>query len=92
MAQPRSLRVRISGLVQGVGFRAWTEQRASALGLTGWVRNCEEGDVEALFSGSPEAVSAMLAACREGPRYAKVQRVDVVGPAAAPVGPFRIVR
>lgn len=89
MAAIRSIRVRITGHVQGVGFRAWTEQRANALGLSGWVRNAENGDVEALFSGSTEAVNAMLAACREGPRHARVERVELLGPAAPTVGPFR---
>jgi acylphosphatase len=91
VARDRTIKVRISGFVQGVGFRAWTEQRANALGLSGWVKNCENGDVEAVFSGSPEAVSAMLAACKEGPRHAKVHRVDLLGAAAPPVGPFRIL-
>ena len=90
MPQSRTIKVRISGLVQGVGFRAWTLQRASALGLAGWVRNCDNGDVEAVFSGPPDAVAAMLAACRDGPRHADVHRVDLLGQAAPPVGPFRI--
>ena len=89
MAAIRSIRIRITGHVQGVGFRAWTEQRANALGLSGWVRNAENGDVEALFSGSQDAVNAMLAACQQGPRHARVVRVELVGPAAPPVGPFR---
>ena len=89
MAAIRSIRVRITGHVQGVGFRAWTEQRANALGLSGWVRNAENGDVEALFSGTQDAVNAMLSACTEGPRHARVERVELLGPAAPPVGPFR---
>ena len=89
MVAIRSIRVRITGHVQGVGFRAWTEQRANALGLAGWVRNADNGDVEAVFSGSPDAVIAMLAACKEGPRHARVERVELLGPAAPTVGPFR---
>lgn len=89
MAAIRSIRIRITGRVQGVGFRAWTEQRANALGLSGWVRNAENGDVEAVFAGSTEAVNAMLAACKEGPRHARVERVELLGPAAPTVGPFR---
>jgi len=87
----RSLKVRIIGVVQGVGFRAWTERQANALGLSGWVRNAENGEVEAVFSGSQEKVQAMLALCREGPRHARVERVEIVGPAAPAVGPFRTV-
>ena len=90
MPQDRSVMVRISGMVQGVGFRAWTEQQANALGLSGWVRNAENGDVEAVFSGPAEAVTAILAACRQGPRHAKVMRVDLLGTAAPTVGRFRI--
>ena len=66
MAETRSVQVRIAGRVQGVSFRVWTERRANALGLSGWVRNLPDGDVEAVFSGPAEAVDAMLAACREG--------------------------
>ena len=89
MAHNRTIKVRIIGIVQGVGFRAWTEQRANSLGLSGWVQNCENGDVEAVFSGPADAVSAMLAACKEGPRHAKVDRVELLGAVAPPVGPFR---
>ena len=63
MAETRSVQVRIAGRVQGVSFRVWTERRANALGLSGWVRNLANGDVEAVFSGPAEAVDAMLAAC-----------------------------
>jgi acylphosphatase len=90
MFEIRSVRVRISGLVQGVNFRAWTERRASALGLSGWVRNLPDGDVEAVFSGPADAVDAMLAACREGPRLARVDEVAVVGPAEPVEGRFAI--
>jgi acylphosphatase len=89
VAEIRSVHVRISGFVQGVGFRAWTERRAAALGLSGFVRNCSNGDVEAVFSGTSQAVEAMLAACREGPRHASVDAMDV-GPAEPMSGPFRI--
>ena len=84
----RAIQVRISGRVQGVGFRAWTERQASALGLSGWVRNRADGDVEAVFSGPEQAVEAMLAACRRGPRLASVTKVEVVGSAEVQKGPF----
>jgi acylphosphatase len=77
MTESRSVRVRISGRVQGVSFRVWVERRAVALGLSGWVRNLADGDVEAVFSGPADAVEAMLAACRQGPRLARVEKVDV---------------
>ena len=78
----KAIRVRISGRVQGVWFRAWTEQRATALGLDGWVRNRRDGDVEALFAGADEAVEAMVAECWNGPPRARVDTVS-----AEPDGP-----
>jgi acylphosphatase len=66
----------IRGRVQGVGFRAWTEYTALERGLQGWVRNCRDGAVEALFAGPPDAVAAMIAACKEGPPGARVESID----------------
>lgn len=73
-----SKRVRITGRVQGVSFRAWTEQCATNFGLDGWVRNVGNGGVEALFSGDDELVEQMIDACREGPRAARVDAVEVI--------------
>lgn len=80
----RTVRVRIDGRVQGVGFRYWVEEAALELGLSGWVRNRRDGSVEALFSGEPGRVAEMLARCHDGPRSAQVSAVTVVeegGPA-----------
>jgi acylphosphatase len=90
MVASRSVRVRISGRVQGVGFRAWAAGRARALGLAGTVFNRRDGAVEAVFSGSAEAVEAMLAACRDGPPHARVERVEVIGEAKRASGAFTI--
>jgi acylphosphatase len=68
--------VLIRGRVQGVGFRAWAEYTALEHGLQGWVRNRRDDSVEALFVGSPDAVEAMIAACRQGPRGSRVDGVD----------------
>ncbi|MDP6121448.1 MAG: acylphosphatase [Rhodospirillales bacterium] len=78
-----AVRVRIEGRVQGVWFRAWTAQEATARGLDGWVRNRADGSVEALFAGPIAAVDEMLAACRRGPPMAAVSGVETA-PAAAP--------
>ncbi len=74
----KTLRAVISGRVQGVWFRGWTEREAGKLGLDGWVRNCPDGSVEALFSGEAAAVDAMIEACWRGPPAAKVVSVEVV--------------
>jgi acylphosphatase len=74
----RTVRVRIEGSVQGVGYRHWTERVATGLGLTGWVRNRRDGSVEALFCGPREDVAQMLDRCREGPRVAHVAAVHIV--------------
>ena len=67
----------VRGRVQGVGYRAWTELAALEHGLAGWVRNCRDGSVEALFAGEAAAIEAMLAACRHGPPAARVDAVEV---------------
>jgi acylphosphatase len=67
--------VTIRGRVQGVGYRAWVEQRARAHALEGWVRNRRDGSVEALFSGPEDVVSNMVASCRRGPSSARVDAV-----------------
>lgn len=92
MTEIRSVLVRISGRVQGVGFRDWTQREAVARGLSGWVRNLPSGEVEAVFSGDAAAVDAMLAACRSGPRFAHVDQVSVVGDCEVPTDGFTIRR
>ncbi len=72
----KAVRARISGRVQGVWFRAWTERQAAARGLDGWVRNRRDGVVEALFAGPDDEVAAMLAECRDGPPMARVAAVE----------------
>jgi len=71
----RAVRVLISGRVQGVWYRGWTCDQAEALGLDGWVRNRDDGRVEAVFAGEAAAVEDMLKACREGPPLAQVTEV-----------------
>jgi acylphosphatase len=73
--RPVSVTVHVIGKVQGVGFRAWTERVAAELGVTGWVGNDPDGSVRAVFTGSDEAVNAMLERIAEGPPSAKVERV-----------------
>jgi acylphosphatase len=68
--------VTIRGRVQGVGFRYWVEQEASACGLEGWVRNRRDGSVEALFAGPAHVVAEMTGICRRGPPSARVEAVQ----------------
>ena len=74
----RSVRVRIEGRVQGVGYRYWTEERATELGLAGWVRNRTDGSVEAVFAGPADAVAELIDGCRDGPRGARVVAVTIL--------------
>ncbi|WP_374764998.1 acylphosphatase [Yunchengibacter salinarum] len=70
-----ALKVRVSGRVQGVSFRDWTRREADRLGVNGWVRNREDGTVEALLVGRQDRVEDMLRALRSGPPGARVTRV-----------------
>ena len=73
----RAARLRITGRVQGVGYRAWAMQVAARLGLRGWVRNRSNGSVEALVIGDDDAVDQMIEACGNGPFGARVADVAV---------------
>ena len=70
--------LKISGRVQGVGFRYSMAQEAERLGVTGWVRNRRDGTVEAVLDGDPDALEAIVAWARQGPRGAQVSGVEVV--------------
>jgi acylphosphatase len=69
--------LRITGHVQGVFFRAWTQHEADALGLGGWVRNCSDGSVEAHVEGEAGDVQKLVDLTREGPPGARVDDVEV---------------
>jgi acylphosphatase len=65
----------VRGRVQGVGYRAFVEHEAQRLALHGWVRNCRDGSVEAVFAGPRAAVEAMIETCRRGPFSARVSEL-----------------
>jgi acylphosphatase len=67
----------VEGRVQRVWFRDSTWQEATRLGIAGWVRNVDDGRVEAIYEGSPEAVEEMLAWTNRGPERADVTRVEI---------------
>jgi acylphosphatase len=70
-------RVLVRGHVQGVFFRETARRRARSAGVAGWIRNNPDGTVEAVFEGDPGAVELLVGFCREGPRGARVDWVDV---------------
>jgi acylphosphatase len=76
MSGPVVHRLRVSGRVQGVGFRWFVREQARALDLAGWVRNEPDGTVVLEVSGTPEAVAALRDAVRVGPAGARVQAVQ----------------
>lgn len=84
--QRRAAKLRVTGRVQGVYFRAWTREQAERLGLGGWVRNEYDGSVAALIAGPQPAVEEMLRLMHEGPLDARVDKVTVedVDPAETP--------
>ena len=71
------VRLRVSGRVQGVYFRASTVAQARNLGLNGWVKNYSDGSVEAVAEGAKSAVEELIAWCRQGPPGAQVTSVEV---------------
>lgn len=73
----------VSGVVQGVFYRAYTQQQAQKLGLKGWVRNLPDGRVEAVFEGEKDRVEKMIEWCSKGPPGAGVEGVEIgeIGPA-----------
>jgi acylphosphatase len=65
----------ISGTVQGVGYRQFVRSNARKLGLTGWVRNTEDGGVEAILQGTVEKIEDMIGICRKGPFMSEVKQI-----------------
>jgi acylphosphatase len=83
---------RITGRVQGVAYRAWVRGQAGKFGLGGWVRNCDDGAVMALFHGPEAQVEAMITACWSGPVAASVRHIET-GSGTPPTEPgFHIQR
>lgn len=81
-----TLRVRVEGDVQGVGFRAFAVNEGKLRGLRGWVRNRLDGTLEALVSGPTKEVEGFIHACMRGPAGARVANIDLIA-ATAPDGP-----
>ena len=75
----KTLHLQILGRVQGVGFRESMRREAERRGVTGWVRNCVNGSVEAVLQGEEEAVNTLLAWARTGPSLARVDHIALAG-------------
>jgi acylphosphatase len=73
----KRLSARITGRVQGVGFRNFTRGRAHRLGVTGWVRNERDGSVRLEAEGDRETLDSLVEAVQQGPRMARVENVEV---------------
>ena len=86
----RSVRVTISGRVQGVFFRASCAKLARDLGLAGSVRNLRDGRLSATFQGPDDAVDRILAWCREGPPMARVDTLEVEDVPVSDAPGFRV--
>ena len=86
----RTVRVRVSGEVQGVGFRVYAAREAVRLGLVGWVRNEPDDTVVAHLEGPDEAVAEMLDWCRRGSPAARVTDVEVDEAEPTGAGSFRV--
>jgi acylphosphatase len=85
-----AVEVRVTGRVQGVSFRAYAEQEARRLGVTGWVGNDPDGSVVGHFEGAADAVEALVEWCRKGPRLAQVQHVATRPGAVSGAGSFEV--
>ncbi len=72
------LRIYLSGVVQGVGFRAYTQRVAESYGLSGWVRNLPDGRVEVLVEGDEEVIFHFLKDLWKGPRLSRVDRMELI--------------
>jgi acylphosphatase len=84
--------VRVTGRVQGVFFRAWAQGQARELGVSGWIRNCPDGSVEAHLGGEEDCVDRMIARMRQGPSNAQVEDVEIEDVPAEGLGRFELRR
>ena len=83
-------RVRVTGRVQGVFFRAWTCEQAQELHVTGWVRNCADGSVEAFVEGDEGSVEQLIGQMHDGPPGARVDNLKVSDAAAEALSSFEV--
>ena len=83
-------RVRVTGRVQGVFFRAWAQGEARELGISGWIRNCPDGAVEAHLEAEEGDVARMIERMRRGPSSAQVEEVNAEDAPPEGLGRFEL--
>jgi len=74
----KSVRLYISGTVQGIFFRQFIKENAERYNVKGFVRNLEDGRVEVFAEGNQEDVEKLIQLCRQGPKHAKIEKVDII--------------
>jgi acylphosphatase len=84
--------VRVTGRVQGVFYRAWAQGQARELGVSGWIRNCPDGSVEAQLDGDEQCVARMIERMGRGPSNALVDEIEVEDAPAEGLGRFELRR
>lgn len=92
MSDVMGIRARVTGRVQGVGYRAWARDRGAALGLSGWARNEADGSVTVVAHGPERAVRELIRALGDGPTFARVAGVETSAEADVPEPGFAIRR
>jgi len=73
----KTLKIKITGTVQGVFFRKFVKEHADELGVRGYIRNMEDGSIEIVLEGRDEKVNEMLSRCKKGPNHGEVKEVEV---------------
>lgn len=79
--------IKIYGKVQNIGFRFYTNRKAAAADLTGWIRNTDGDQVEIVFEGDKKAIQQCVEECRRGPLFCKVEKLEVAW--QEPTGEFK---
>tara|TARA_Y100000310_G_scaffold327979_1_gene395258 strand:- start:756 stop:1031 length:276 start_codon:yes stop_codon:yes gene_type:complete len=88
----KAVRVYIFGTVQGVFFRAFIKEESGKIGVNGYVRNKEDGSVEAWFEGDSGKVNKMVEKCKEGHPHSQIKRLDIVEEKFQGMKTFKIIR
>ena len=73
----KTYKIVISGEVQGINFRFFTKKKADELGIKGYIKNLENGNVEAIFQGDEDSIKKIINWCKKGPSSAKVDSIEI---------------